>query len=41
MRRSFNLIEFPITTTSENAIENAAIIGLKNPIAATGIAITL
>ena len=37
----FNLIEFPITITSENAIAIAAIMGLRKPIAAIGIAITL
>lgn len=33
--------EFPITITSENAIEIAATIGLSNPTAAMGIASTL
>ena len=37
----FNLIEFPITITSENAIAIAAIMGFRKPIAAIGIAITL
>jgi hypothetical protein len=30
-----------MTTTSENAIDKDAIIGLKNPVAANGMAITL
>jgi hypothetical protein len=34
-------MELPITITSENAIESAATIGLNNPAAATGMAITL
>jgi hypothetical protein len=33
--------EFPITTTSEKAIDKAAIIGVRYPNAATGIANTL
>ena len=34
----FNLIEFPITITSENAIAKAPTIGFKKPNAAIGIA---
>ena len=37
----FNLIELPITMISEKAIAPAAIIGLSNPTAAIGMAITL
>ena len=38
---NLSLIEFPITTKSEKAIDPAAIIGDNKPIAAIGIAITL
>ena len=34
-------MEFPITMTSEKAIDKAAIIGSKYPIAANGMAKTL
>jgi hypothetical protein len=38
---AFNLNEFPITTTSENAMAKAPTIGFKKPKAAIGIATTL
>jgi hypothetical protein len=37
----FNLSEFPITITSEKAINKAPHIGFKNPSAAIGIATML
>ena len=41
MRLYFSRIEFPMTTTSEKAINKAPHIGLRKPAAAIGIAITL
>jgi hypothetical protein len=38
---NFNLSEFPITITSENAIVNAPIIGFRKPKAARGMAMIL
>ena len=40
-RRDFNQTAFPITTTSEKAMNSAAHIGLRKPSAARGIATML